>query len=177
MNVVGAGGLGTEIALDTLATHMSTSTVRYDPDTHHGLYIRFAPSGGLITIYRTGSYHIVGVKSIEEMHNTSEQFLHELTNLGIDYDDDAAGVEVRNLVGTATYLDSLDLNAVAIALGLEQVEYEPEQFPGLIYRPRNRDGVYLLFNSGEMVIMGLTTVAEIEAAYYSVVKTLDRSLS
>ena len=111
------------------------------------------------------------------MHDTSERFLCELGDLGIEYDHDTADVEVRNIVGTATYSESLDLNAVAIALGFEQVEYEPEQFPGLIYRPRTGDGVQLLFSSGKMVIMGLTTIAEIEAAYRSVVETLDQSLN
>jgi transcription initiation factor TFIID TATA-box-binding protein len=48
----------------------------------------------------------------------------------------------------------LNLNALAIGLGLEKTEYEPEQFPGLIYRPSGADSVVLLFASGRVVITG-----------------------
>jgi transcription initiation factor TFIID TATA-box-binding protein len=48
----------------------------------------------------------------------------------------------------------LNLNALAIGLGLESTEYEPEQFPGLIYRPPGADSVVLLFASGRVVITG-----------------------
>lgn len=48
----------------------------------------------------------------------------------------------------------MNLNALAIGLGLESTEYEAEQFPGLIYRPSGADSVVLLFTSGRVVIMG-----------------------
>jgi transcription initiation factor TFIID TATA-box-binding protein len=50
--------------------------------------------------------------------------------------------------------NQLNLNAVAIGLGLEQVEYEPEQFPGLIFRVDDPDVVALLFGSGRIVVTG-----------------------
>ena len=48
----------------------------------------------------------------------------------------------------------LDLNAIAIGLGLENIEYEPERFPGLVYRLDDPDAVALLFGSGKLVITG-----------------------
>ena len=41
-----------------------------------------------------------------------------------------------------------------IGLGLENIEYEPEQFPGLVYRLDDPDVVALLFGSGKLVITG-----------------------
>jgi transcription initiation factor TFIID TATA-box-binding protein len=61
---------------------------------------------------------------------------------------------VQNLVCTAELGGSLNLNALAIGLGLENTEYEPEQFPGLVYRPSEADSVILLFGSGRVVITG-----------------------
>ena len=49
---------------------------------------------------------------------------------------------------------SLNLNALAIGLDFESTEYEPEQFPGLIYRPPGADSVVLLFTFGRIVITG-----------------------
>ena len=41
-----------------------------------------------------------------------------------------------------------------IWLGLEQTEYEPEQFPGVIYRPPDVPCVFLVFGSGRVVVTG-----------------------
>ena len=48
----------------------------------------------------------------------------------------------------------LNLNAVALGLGLENIEYEPEQFPGLVYRIKQPKIVVLIFCSGKLVITG-----------------------
>jgi transcription initiation factor TFIID TATA-box-binding protein len=48
----------------------------------------------------------------------------------------------------------LNLNEVAVAFGLENVEYEPEQFPGLVYRVKKPHVVMLLFGSGKIVCTG-----------------------
>jgi transcription initiation factor TFIID TATA-box-binding protein len=61
---------------------------------------------------------------------------------------------VQNYVCTEDLGQTLDLNALSIGLGLERTEYEPEQFPGLIYRPDGQDGVVLLFATGRIVITG-----------------------
>jgi transcription initiation factor TFIID TATA-box-binding protein len=74
---------------------------------------------------------------------------------------------IQNLVCTAELGESLNLSALVIGLGLESTEYEPEQFPGLIYRPSGADIVVLLFASGRVVITGspdLDTAEETFAA-------------
>jgi transcription initiation factor TFIID TATA-box-binding protein len=48
----------------------------------------------------------------------------------------------------------LNLNAIAAGLGLENIEYEPEQFPGLVYRLSDPKVVILLFGSGKLVVTG-----------------------
>lgn len=63
-------------------------------------------------------------------------------------------IVVQNIVSTADLGYPLNLNAIAIGLGLENIEYEPEQFPGLIYRIDDPDVVVLLFGSGKLVITG-----------------------
>jgi transcription initiation factor TFIID TATA-box-binding protein len=63
-------------------------------------------------------------------------------------------IKVQNIVATADLHSVLDLNAVATGLGLENIEYEPEQFPGLVYRLSDPKVVVLLFNSGKLVVTG-----------------------
>jgi len=62
--------------------------------------------------------------------------------------------------------EMVSLNALSIGLGLEVTEYEPEQFPGLVYRPEGIGAVLLVFANGKLVITGAKDVAETtEAAY------------
>ncbi len=61
------------------------------------------------------------------------------------------GFQIQNFVCTAELWNALNLNALAIGLGLKKTEYEPERFPGLIYRPPRADSVVLLFASGRVV--------------------------
>jgi transcription initiation factor TFIID TATA-box-binding protein len=55
----------------------------------------------------------------------------------------------------------LNLNNLTFHLPFDKVEYEPEQFPGLIYRLDYPKVVCLIFGSGKMVITGARVKAEI----------------
>ncbi|MFB6308508.1 MAG: TATA-box-binding protein, partial [Haloarculaceae archaeon] len=68
--------------------------------------------------------------------------------------EDEPEIVVQNIVTSADLGRNLNLNAIAIGLGLENIEYEPEQFPGLVYRLDEPDVVALLFGSGKLVITG-----------------------
>jgi transcription initiation factor TFIID TATA-box-binding protein len=63
-------------------------------------------------------------------------------------------ITVQNIVASADLQAVLNLNAIAIGLGLENIEYEPEQFPGLVYRIDDPKVVVLIFSSGKLVVTG-----------------------
>jgi transcription initiation factor TFIID TATA-box-binding protein len=72
---------------------------------------------------------------------------------------------IQDLICTAELGESLNLNAFVIGLVLESTEYEPEQFPGLIFRPPGADSVVLLFASGRVVITGSPDLDAAEEAF------------
>ncbi|MEF8829806.1 MAG: TATA-box-binding protein, partial [Haloarcula sp.] len=61
---------------------------------------------------------------------------------------------------------------IAIGLGLENIEYEPEQFPGLVYRLDEPDVVALLFGSGKLVVTGGKRKEDAEEAVDTIVERL-----
>jgi transcription initiation factor TFIID TATA-box-binding protein len=73
-------------------------------------------------------------------------------------------ITVQNIVASANLEQKLNLNAIAISLGLERVEYEPEQFPGLVYRLEQPKVVLLIFGSGKLVCTGARKPQDVEAA-------------
>lgn len=153
VNVVASGSLASEFDLERVATDIG-SIAEYDPEKYPGMYLRFAEDAPLITVYRTGKYIVTGADSEEGAHAIRERFLNLLADNGMIPTPDDEWFRIQNVVCTAELGESLNLNALAIGLGLEKTEYEPEQFPGLIYRPSEADSVVLLFASGRVVITG-----------------------
>jgi transcription initiation factor TFIID TATA-box-binding protein len=66
----------------------------------------------------------------------------------------------------------LNLIEVAVALGLENVEYEPEQFPGLVYRIKEPKVAMLLFGSGKIVCAGARNTDDVLLAIDQLSKEL-----
>jgi len=166
INVVGSGSLDVEFDLESVADDIG-SIAEYDPAKYPGMYIRFDDDASLITIYRTGKYIVTGADSEEDAHAIRERLLKFFADNGVIPTSDDEWFRIQNLVCTAELGESLNLNALAIGLGLESTEYEPEQFPGLIYRPPGADSVVLLFASGRVVITGSSDLDAAEQMFSS----------
>lgn len=174
VNVVASGSLDIELDLETIAQELD-DVVNYDPEKYPGAYFRFDDDAPLITLYRTGKYIITGAVSESEARRLRDEFLTLLAHHGIIQSGDDAWFKIQNYVCMGDMGRSLNLSALAIGLGLEVTEYEPEQFPGLIYRPRDYACVLLVFATGKVVITGAQQFDTAEAAF-SAFRELARTL-
>lgn len=68
-------------------------------------------------------------------------------------------IKVQNIVASGA-LD-LDLNLNTLALELENTEYEPEQFPGLVYKLKEPTATFLLFSNGKLVCTGTKSKSQL----------------
>ena len=66
----------------------------------------------------------------------------------------------------------MKLNLNTLAFKLENAEYEPEQFPGLVYKVPSSHITFLLFGTGKIVCTGAKNEGEIISAVNKLVKTL-----
>jgi transcription initiation factor TFIID TATA-box-binding protein len=73
-------------------------------------------------------------------------------------------IVVQNMVAMANLGGELNLTEVATGLGLENIEYEPEQFPGLVYRIKEPKVALLLFSSGKIVCAGARSTEDASKA-------------
>jgi transcription initiation factor TFIID TATA-box-binding protein len=153
VNVVASGSLGVEFDLEKVATDMG-SVAEYNPKKYPAIYIRFKDDTPLVTLYRTGKYIITGSESKQQSLNLREEFLNFLSNNQMIITSKDESFCIQNLVCTCELDQSLNLNTLTVGLGLEVTEYEPEQFPGLIYHPSGFTSVVLIFASGRVVITG-----------------------
>jgi transcription initiation factor TFIID TATA-box-binding protein len=121
-----------------------------------GLYLKFDEDSPTVILSTSGKYIITGADSLNILEETQQRLFELLNSLEMDTSRSSSPV-VNNMVYTGELEAAVDLNALSIGLGLENVEYEPEQFPGIIFRPQGAEAVLLIFSSGKVVITGVTS--------------------
>jgi transcription initiation factor TFIID TATA-box-binding protein len=164
-NVVASATAGQELDLETLSVDLPGA--EYNPDRFPGLIYRQTEPKSSTLLFRSGKIVSTGAQSVDDVKAAVHGTLSALEDLGIPTVDDPE-LTVQNIVSSADLGQRLNLNATAIGLGLEAVEYEPEQFPGLVYRSEEPDTVALLFGSGKCVITGATDLTAAEESLASV---------
>jgi len=169
-NVVASTGIGQELDLQSVA--MDLEGADYDPEQFPGLVYRTQEPKSAALIFRSGKIVCTGAKSTDDVHESLHIVFDKLRDLSIPIEEDPE-ITVQNIVTSADLGESLNLNAIAIGLGLESIEYEPEQFPGLVYRLEEPDVVALLFGSGKLVITGGKEPADAAEAVDVITERLD----
>ncbi|MHC3378196.1 TATA-box-binding protein [Haloarcula sp. H-GB5] len=158
-NIVGTLTFDQELDLAALEQGLGEfdkiSGIKYKPSDNHWLQTRFGDDETYVAFYRTGKCAIAGPNSLDEFQRTAEMVVDVMESL-LDREIEATS-KIENIVATDTLGNSVNLETLAIALGLERTEYEPEQFPGLIYRGNNY--TMLVFSNGKFVCTGLTDLA------------------
>jgi transcription initiation factor TFIID TATA-box-binding protein len=168
-NVVASTSLGRELDLPSLAKTLEGA--EYEPEQFPGLVFRMKSPKAATLLFRSGKVVCTGAKSLDEVRLALENLVREICAAGV-----AVGkkpeITVQNIVASADLGSVINLNAIAISLSLEKVEYEPEQFPGLVYRLDKPKVVVLLFGSGKMVCTGARKVEDVEQAVERITKEL-----
>lgn len=160
-NVVASTSIDQELHLEQLAADLDCG--QYDPAHFPGLIYRLTDPRATILMFRTGKLVCTGATSELAATNALQVIGDELRTVGIAVPDDLEST-IQNIVWTGNLEVSLNLNALAVGFGFEQTEYEPEQFPGLVYRLDDPAVVVLLFANGKLVITGGTRPADAERA-------------
>jgi transcription initiation factor TFIID TATA-box-binding protein len=169
-NVVASTAIGTTLDLPKIT--MKLDGADYNKERFPGVVYRTKDPKTAALIFGSGKIVCTGAKSIDDVHNGLKKVFNELTNMGVEVMDKPE-ITVQNIVASADLGTVLNLNAIAIGLGLENIEYEPEQFPGLVYRLAVPKVVMLLFGSGKLVVTGGKKPEDAHAAVDKIVEELD----
>src|SRR6266581_327402 len=155
-NVVASTSLGEELDLQAIA--LALGGAEYEPEQFPGLIYRLKEPKTATLLFRSGKVVCTGAKSLEHVKTAIDMVAKQIEAAGIPIKKNPE-IEVQNIVASSDLGTEINLNAIAISLGLEKVEYEPEQFPGLVYRIDVPKVVVLLFGSGKRVCAALTDFA------------------
>ena len=168
-NVVASCSTGNAIPLTKLAKHLERT--EYEPEQFPGLVMRLDAPRSAALIFNTGKIVSTGTKSPTEAKNAINRIIGKIKDLGILIDNDNVNTRIENIVAS-TYLGK-EINLNKVALNLEGTEYEPEQFPGLVYRMDSKNNiVFLLFSSGKIICTGSKSEETIEEVIHKLKEKL-----
>ncbi len=161
-NVVASATVADELDLNALAVALTDA--EYEPSRFPGLVLRMAEPKTAALLFRSGKMVCTGAKLVEDVGRAIKKVCDRIEAAGVKTIHRDPKIEIQNIVATSNLGAELNLNAVAMGLGLEHVEYEPEQFPGLVYRMASPKVVLLLFGSGKLVCTGARKPQDAEDA-------------
>ncbi|MHA1202175.1 MAG: TATA-box-binding protein [Candidatus Heimdallarchaeaceae archaeon] len=145
--------------------------VSYNPETFPGLILKIKKPKISSLVFSSGKLVLTGAKSTEMVHEGVQQMIKILRTVGTKITEEPE-IIVQNIVASG-HFNKRTINLELAALWLEHSMYEPEQFPGLIYRLAEPKTVLLLFQSGNLVCTGAKTEIQVRQAVENTYNTLD----
>jgi transcription initiation factor TFIID TATA-box-binding protein len=144
--------------------------VEYRPEQFPGLVFRLKRPKTATLIFNSGKMVCTGAKSEKESKRAVMKVIRELKKSGIIIIGKPE-LKIQNIVASGNLAGLIDLERSAYSLG--RTMYEPEQFPGLIYRMDLPKVVILLFASGKLVCTGAKKEEDVYEAVTKLHETLE----
>jgi transcription initiation factor TFIID TATA-box-binding protein len=158
-NMVAAITLGLKIDLKDFVSRVKG--VEYNPENFPGVVYRVHEPRVALLIFSSGKVICTGAKCNEDIEKALEKLREKLMDAGIKPKGEPE-VEVQNMVASSNI--GVKVNLDQLAISCYNSEYEPEQFPGLVYRLDEPKTVMLIFSTGKVIITGAKSRKDIKAA-------------
>ena len=169
-NVVASGELNTHVDLGAVVK--TFPHVEYRPEVFPGLAFRLKKPKTCTLIFYSGRMVCTGAKSEREARKAILKVTKELKNGGIIITGKPE-ITIHNVVASGSLGGSIDLEELCERAHVGgNLMYEPEQFPGAMFRMDNPKVVFLIFSTGKIVCVG----AKKEKEIYEGVENLRRRL-
>ncbi len=173
VNIVVSTSLQHDIPLEKMAATLSNT--EYNPEQFPGLVLRIKEPKTTALIFSSGNVVCTGAKTMEEVDKSIKKIIKTLEKINIKIKIEPK-INVQNIVASGNV--GMDLNLNVLAMKLPNTEYEPEQFPGLVYKLGGKEGsdraTFLLFSNGKIVCTGTKSEDEVDAACKKLIENLKK---
>ncbi|RXE55526.1 transcription factor [Methanoculleus taiwanensis] len=150
-NIVASAKVTDFLDLPSLASQLKDA--EYNKKRFPGVVLRMQDPKIAALVFGSGKVVLTGAKSIDSLNKGLQILGDQLRALQIDISEELS-YKIQNIVTSADLGTPINLNKIAVGFNLDKIEYEPEQFPGLVYRLDDPKVVVLLFGSGKLIITG-----------------------
>src|SRR3989338_5971325 len=166
-NIVATTSLGKDVPLIKLAKTITNT--EYNPEQFPGLVLRIKQPKSAVLVFSSGNLVCTGTKSISQVREVIEQVIKTLKKINVKITDKPK-ITVQNIVASGSI--NLMLNLNFLSLELQNTEYEPEQFPGLVYKLDDPPATFLLFSNGKLVCTGTKNNQQLNESMEQLIKTI-----
>jgi len=167
VNIVVSTSLGHDIPLEKMAATLSNT--EYNPEQFPGLVIRIKEPKTSALVFSSGKVVCTGARSMEKVEESVQKIIKSLEKIGVKITIKPE-IKIQNIVASGTV--GMDLNLNNLAMKLDNTEYEPEQFPGLVYKLAEAKATFLLFSNGKVVCTGTKSEAAVNSALQKLIENL-----
>ncbi len=167
-NIVASAALNQRISLTKIVEKFPFA--EYSPRVFPGLVFRLKKPKTATLIFETGKMVCTGAKSEKEAIQAVNKVTRELKSHGIQLEHKPE-VTIQNIVASAELNGEIDLENVVYKL--KRVMYEPEQFPGAVFRMDDPKVVFLIFSAGKLVCVGAKKEQDVYIAVDKLQKMLE----
>ena len=158
-NVVASTKLSDSLDLVSLAAQIPGA--EYNKKRFPGVVLRMQDPKIAALVFGSGKVVLTGAKSIPSLADGLAALVKMMKDLNVDITDNPT-YNIQNIVTSADLGARINLNKIAMSLTLDKIEYEPEQFPGLVYRIKDPKIVALLFSSGKIILTGGKNLTDVK---------------
>lgn len=159
VNIVVSTSLEHDIPLERMAATLSNT--EYNPEQFPGLVIRIKDPKTSALIFSSGKVVCTGARTMEKVDESIKKIIKSLEKINVKIKIEPK-ITIQNIVAAGSV--GMDLNLNVLAMKLDNTEYEPEQFPGLVYKLPAAKATFLLFSNGKIVCTGTKSEEEVNNA-------------
>ncbi|MEA3413975.1 MAG: TATA-box-binding protein [Nanoarchaeota archaeon] len=170
-NIVATTSLEKPVPLTKLAR--TQPNTEYNPETFPGLVLRVKEPKSAVLVFSSGNLVCTGTKSVAQVKRVVEEVIKQLRKINVKVTIKPK-ITVQNIVASGTI--NLQLNLNYLALEMENTEYEPEQFPGLVYKLVEPNATFLLFSNGKLVCTGTKNKKQLEDSMKQLLRNVKQAL-
>lgn len=162
-NIVSTVNLSCKLDLKKIALHARNA--EYNPKRFAAVIMRIREPRTTALIFSSGKMVCTGAKSEEQSRLAARKYARVIQKLG--FPAKFVDFKIQNIVGSCDVKFPIRLEGLVLAHS-QFSSYEPELFPGLIYRMVKPKIVLLIFVSGKVVLTGAKVRSEIYEAFESI---------
>ena len=166
-NVVATVNLNCKLDLKNIALHARNA--EYNPKRFAAVIMRIRDPKTTALIFASGKMVVTGAKSEKASKLASQRYAKIINKLG--FNAQFTDFKVQNIVSSCDLKFCIKLEGLAYAHS-NFCSYEPELFPGLIYRMVKPKIVLLIFVSGKVVLTGAKVREDIYQAFENIYPVL-----
>ncbi len=170
-NIVATASLEKPVPLTKLAK--TNPNTEYNPETFPGLVLRIKEPKSAVLVFSSGNLVCTGTKSTAQVKQVIQEVIKQLKKINVKVTTKPK-ITVQNIVASGTI--NLKLNLNFLALEMQNTEYEPEQFPGLVYKLMEPNATFLLFSNGKLVCTGTKNKQQLDESMKQLLKDVKTAL-